>query len=100
MINVEKEIRTAVDTGEVIMGERETLKAVKAKGVKMVIYASNCKEKLKKELKKHAGIGAAPLYKFDGSSIELGAVCGRPHLISMLGIVDSGDSDVLKLSIG
>ncbi|MEE9475002.1 MAG: 50S ribosomal protein L30e [Candidatus Hydrothermarchaeaceae archaeon] len=96
-VSVEKEIRTAVDTGKVIMGERETLKAVKAKGVKMVIYASNCKEKLRNDLKKHTDITGVPAYKFDGSSIELGAVCGRPHLISMLGIVDSGDSDVLKL---
>jgi large subunit ribosomal protein L30e len=96
-MNVEKEIRTAVDTGKVIMGERETLKAVKAKGVKLAIFASNCKKELKNELKKHADIGEVPVYKFDGSSLELGGVCGRPHLISMLGIVSSGDSDVLKL---
>jgi large subunit ribosomal protein L30e len=96
-MNVEKEIRTAVDTGEVIMGERETLKAVKAKGVKLVICASNCKKDLKNELEKHANIGAVPVYKFDGSSLELGAVCGRPHLVSMLGVVSSGDSDILKL---
>lgn len=97
MINVEKEIRTAVDTGEVIIGERETLKAVKAKGVKIVICASNCKENVKDELKKHVAIVGAPLYEFGGSSVELGAVCGRPYLISMLGIVEAGDSDVLKL---
>jgi large subunit ribosomal protein L30e len=97
MVNVEKEIRTAVDTGTVIMGERETLKAVKGKGVKLVIYAANCKAELKNELEKHANIGAVPVYKFDGSSLELGAVCGRPHLISMLGIVSSGDSDIFKL---
>jgi len=100
MINVEKEIRTAVDTGEVIMGERETLKAVKAKGVKMVICASNCKEKPKNDLKKYADIVGIPVYEFGGSSIELGAVCGRPHLISMLGIVNQGDSDILKLDRG
>ncbi len=96
-MNVEKDIRAAVDTGDVIMGERETLRAVKANGVKLVIYASNCREELKEELKKHVDIGSVPLYKFAGSSLELGAVCGRPHLISMLGVVNSGDSDVLKL---
>ena len=97
MVNVEKEIRSAVDTGDVIMGERETLKAVKAQEVKLVICAANCKAELKSELLKHAGIGDVPVYKFDGSSLELGAVCGRPHLISMLGVVSSGDSDVFKL---
>lgn len=99
-MNVEKEIRSAVDTGKVIMGERETLKAVKAKGVKLVIYASNCKKELKNDLEKHANIAGVPIYQFGGPSIELGAVCGRPHLISMLGIVDSGDSDVMQLSRG
>lgn len=96
-MNVEKEIRAAVDTGKVIMGERETLKAVKGSGVELVICAANCKAQLKKELEKHANIGAVPVYEFGGSSLELGAVCGRPHLISMLGILGQGDSDVLKL---
>jgi large subunit ribosomal protein L30e len=96
-MNVEKEIRAAVDTGKVIMGERETLKAVKARGVKLVICAANCKAELKEEIEKHAGIGEVPVYGFGGSSLELGAVCGRPHLISMLGIMSQGDSDVLKL---
>ena len=96
-MNVEKEIRSAVDTGKVILGEKETLRAVKAKGVKLVIYATNTKEDVISQLEKHADIGEVPLYKFDGSSLELGAVCGRPHLISMLGIESSGDSDVLKL---
>lgn len=97
MVNVEKEIRSAVDTGKVIMGERETLKAVKNRGLKLVICASNCKAELKEELEKHTNISEVPVYKFGGSSLELGAVCGRPHLISMLGIISSGDSDVLKL---
>ena len=96
-MNVEKEIRAAVETGKVIMGERETMKAVKAGGVKLVICAANCKAELKGELEKHANIGAVPVYEFGGSSLELGAVCGRPHLISMLGIMSRGDSDVLKL---
>ncbi|MEE8402008.1 MAG: 50S ribosomal protein L30e [Candidatus Hydrothermarchaeaceae archaeon] len=97
MVNVEKEIRTAVDTGTVIMGERRTLRAVEAKEVKMVIFASNCSEELGGRLKKFSGLSETPLYEFGGSSLELGAVCGRPHLISMLGIVSSGDSDILKL---
>ncbi len=77
MVNIEKEIRTAVDTGKVIMGERETLKAVKAQGVKMVVYASNCREKPKNDLKKCAGIAGVSLYELGGSSLDLGAICGR-----------------------
>lgn len=96
-MNVEKEIRAAVDTGKVVRGEKETLKAVKTGEIKLVIFAANCKEDLKGELEKHADIGGVPLYGFGGSSLELGAVCGRPHLISMLGIFGAGDSDVLKL---
>ncbi len=100
MVNVEKEIRIAVDTGEVIMGERRTLRTAKAKEVKMVIRASNCRQKAGTELKKCAGITELPLYEFNGSSVELGAICGRPYLVSMLGIVNPGDSDVLKLGRG
>jgi len=96
-MNVAKEIRSAVDTGEVIMGERETLKLLKDSGLKLVICASNTKAEMRNELEKHAKIVSVPLYNFEGSGLELGAICGRPHLISMLGVINSGDSDILKL---
>lgn len=100
MINVERAIRTAADTGRIIFGERETLKAVKNKDVKLVIFASNCPPNLREDLERYAKISKIPIYQFAGSALELGTTCGRRHFISMMGVVEAGDSDIFELGRG
>lgn len=97
-MNVEKAIRTTVDTGKVIFGERETLRAVRNKEIRLVILATNCPNGLKDDLKHYAKLSGVYVYEFAGPSLELGAVCGKPFVISMLGVVDAGDSDIFELS--
>ncbi len=93
-----KSIRAAVDTGKVILGERETLKAVRNGDVKLVVMASNCPPALKEKLAHHAKISGAHVYEYPGSSLELGSVCGRPFVVSMLGVLEAGDSNIFELS--
>ena len=60
----------------------------------LVIVAKNAPSKVR------AIIYAAdnlPLYEFTGSSRQLGKECGRDHMISVLAIVDAGESDILSL---
>jgi large subunit ribosomal protein L30e len=97
VINVERAIRTAVDTGEVLMGERETIRAVKNKEVKLVILANNCPPPLREDIQRFVELSEVPIYEFKGSSLELGAICGRPHVISMIGVIEAGDSDIFEL---
>lgn len=96
-MDVERAIRSAVDTGKVLMGESETIKAVINREVKLVILSSNCSPEAKEDVTRFASLYDIPIYRFEGSSLELGAVCGRPHVVSMLGIVRSGDSDIFEL---
>ena len=96
-MNVEKAIRTAVDTGEVILGARKTLRAVLNNHVKLVVIAINCPTNLKKDVEHYAKISGVHVYEYEGSSMELGAVCGKPFLVSMLGVVKAGDSDIFEL---
>lgn len=95
-MNIEKAIRTAVDTGKVVFGKRETLRAVRNKEVRLVIVAGNCPEGPKKNLKRYAGLSGILTYEY-ATSLELGSVCGRHHLVSMLGISEAGDSDIFEL---
>ena len=95
-MNIEKAIRTAVDTGKVVFGEKETLSAVKSKEVRLVIVAGNCPAGPKAGLKKAAGFSGIPTYEY-ATSLELGSVCGRHHLVSMLGVSEAGDSDIFEL---
>jgi large subunit ribosomal protein L30e len=96
-MNVEKAIRTAVDTGKVIFGERETLRAVRNNEITLVIVAKNCPPNLEMDLKHFARLSDVFVYEFSGTSVELGSVCGKPFIISMLGVLKAGDSDILEL---
>ncbi len=96
-MNVEKSIRTAVDTGEAVLGERNTLKGLRAGKFKLAIVASNCKAEAKEDLMRHASINEVFVYEYPGSTLELGSVCGKPFSISMLGISEAGESDISEL---
>ena len=96
-MNVEKAIRTAVDTGKTIFGERETLRAVRNKEIKLVVMAKNCPPDLERDLKHFAQLSDVFVYEFSGTGVELGSVCGKPFIISMLGVLEAGDSDILEL---
>ncbi len=37
------------------------------------------------------------IYKYKGSSWELGLACAKPYMISVMGVIDPGDSDLLSL---
>jgi large subunit ribosomal protein L30e len=97
VINVERAIRDAVDTGEVMMGERETLRGLKNGECKLVIVASNCPPNIREDVEYLARISNTPVFEYKGSSVELGAVCGRPHVVAVLCVKEAGDSDIFEL---
>ena len=100
MIDVRKNIRIAVETGKVYIGSKHTIRAIMHREAKLVIVAKNCPEDIKEDIYRYAKIAGIPVYEFDGTSLELGSVCGRPHVIAALAIIDPGASDILKVVEG
>jgi large subunit ribosomal protein L30e len=96
-LDVARAIRRAVDTGRVVLGERETLRSAKEDKVKLVIVASNCKASSKEELER-CSKDKVFVYEFPGSSVELGSVCGKPYVVSMLGVLEAGESEIFELT--
>ncbi|MEE8358187.1 MAG: 50S ribosomal protein L30e [Candidatus Hydrothermarchaeales archaeon] len=96
-MNIERAIRTVVDTGEVILGAKESIASVMDKKARLVLVAENCPKDLKDDLDHYANISNIYVYNFPRSSMEMGAVCGKPYVISMLSIIEVGDSDILEL---
>ncbi len=96
-MNIERAIRKVVDTGEVILGAKESIASVMDKKAKLVLVAENCPKDLKDKLDQYAKPSNIYIYNFPGSSMELGAICGKPYVISMLSIIEVGDSDILEL---
>jgi len=93
-MDLNRELRSAIGTGKVAVGTNETVKAVKKGSVKLVILTRNCPESTIKKIGRKKG---TPVYRFDGTNMELGAACGKPFPISILSIMDPGASDILVL---
>ena len=97
-MNVEKAVRMAVDTGKVQFGSESARNAVLKTGAKLLVVSSNCNEEVKHDLQRLARLSQVPVFVFQGSSIELGSVCGKPFPVSALSVFEPGDSNILELA--
>ena len=93
-----KEINVAVKTGDVLIGEKSVVKEVATGTLKLIILAMNAPEKLKNKITMYNNCldEPIPVYISKNSSWDLGAVCGKPYWVSALGILDVGDSSIMK----
>ncbi len=81
---IEKKIKEAIKKGKVILGFRESLKAIKNGKAKEIVIAENIPENLREVIEYNAKIGKIKIEVFNGSSVELGRLCGRPFPVSTL----------------
>ena len=82
----EKMINDAVKNGKTVMGRNSVASAVKKGKLLAVIYPINCPSDTLKELEYYSKISKVPVEKFDGNSVALGQLCGKPFKIVTLGI--------------
>ena len=94
-INLDKSLIKAVKTGKVIIGANRTIDAAAEGTAKMVILASNCPEDIKQKVQ----ATNVPVLEYEGTSVELGAVCGKPFTIAAMAILDVGESDILAATV-
>ncbi len=91
-VDVEKALRKALNTGKVYLGAKRTLKALRNGDAKLVVMAANCPEEFLEEVKRFN----VPMITYNGSNMDLGATCGKPFGVSMLAIVEPGESEILS----
>ena len=98
MIDINKAIATTVRTGKVFLGANNTVKNAEIGKVKLIIIAANCPQNTREDIEYYCRLSDIPLITYNGTSIDLGAVCGKPFMVSALAIREAGDSDILKLT--
>ena len=92
-MDINREIRVAVNTGKVSFGVKEAMDNVEEGSAKMLIVANNCPES-DFDGKEYEGV---PIYHYKGINKELGSAAGKPFAISTITVMDSGDSNILSL---
>ncbi|ACJ15705.1 ribosomal protein 30 [Thermococcus onnurineus NA1] len=91
------ELRKADETGKIIKGAKKTIQLAKMGGAKLIIVARNARPDIKEDIYYYAKLSGIPVYEFEGTSVELGTILGRPHTVSALAVVDPGESKILAL---
>ena len=97
-VDLSRSLSIAVRTGKVILGFKETLDFVRGGKAKLVVVAKNIPADMRAKLERIASLAKTPIVEFNGSSLDLGAVCDKPYTVTALAIRDPGDSDILRLA--
>ena len=96
LADLSNDIRLAVETGKVSLGYREVLKAVATDSAKVVVVALKGKKSISDDINHACKIAGIRLVNFNGSSLELGTVCGKPYSVNGLAVIEPGNSNIAK----
>jgi len=83
-MSLQDEVQGALKEGKVILGFRRSIKFIKLNSPKLIVIANNIPENMGKEIEHNAKISKTKVEVFEGSSKELGVICGRPFPITTL----------------
>ncbi len=93
-MDVNREIRMAVNTGEVDFGLKEAKENAEEDDCELLIVASNCPDDSLKDSKEYEGV---PIYVYRGNNQQLGSAAGKPFAVSAISIKDGGNSNIFSL---
>ena len=96
MANLTSDIRLAVDSGDVAIGMNSVMESIAAGKAKLVITSSKNKPGALSDIEHVAKLAEVKVIVFDGDSIQLGTVCGKPYSVSAISIIEQGDSNILN----
>jgi large subunit ribosomal protein L30e len=97
--DIDTNIRVAYKTGNIVYGKNQVIKELRQNKFKMLLIAENCPKEFIEQLDYFNSLMRDQLYiyKYPGSSWNLGLACAKPYMISVIGVFDEGDSDLLSL---
>ncbi|MBI2085314.1 MAG: ribosomal L7Ae/L30e/S12e/Gadd45 family protein [Candidatus Aenigmarchaeota archaeon] len=84
MREIRKELKTALERDKVVIGTEESIKAAGSGKVKTLVYSANCPSLIRERLKSVALTKKLEVEQFDGNSVELGTMCGKPFAVAVL----------------
>ena len=91
-------IRLCVDNGKVEFGSNKGVKKVLSGKAKLIVIANNCPADALQDVKHFCKLSGIPSIIYEGTSIELGTVAGRPHPVAIMTVIDAGNSGILEMS--
>ncbi len=97
--DIDMNLRVGFKTGKFIFGKKQVLRHLRNDSFKMILLSNNCPTELEKQLNYYVSLMKDKIYihRYKGSSWDLGLALAKPYMISILGILQEGDSNLLSL---
>lgn len=95
-MNIEKELKIAISTGNVILGKNKALKSIMNGQAKGVVLAKNIPKSLEEDVLHLSKVFNIKVIRFDGNYTRLGVACGKPYGVSVIAILEPGESRILS----
>jgi len=83
-MNLTVSIQEAIKSKKIIMGYRKTVGFIKLNSPKLIVVAKNIPKEMREEIEHNSKVSNIKIETFDGTSKELGVVCGKQFPISTL----------------
>jgi large subunit ribosomal protein L30e len=96
MADIANDIRLAVDSGKAALGINSVIDSIKNDTAKLLVVASKNRGDNVQDIAHMAKISNIKVVMFEGTSMELGAVCGKPFSVSAVSIIEQGNSRILE----
>ena len=87
-------LQLVMKSGKVALGYKTSLKTLRSNKSKLVLIANNTPPLRKSEVEYYAMLSKCQVIHYNGSNVDLGTACGKYFRVSMLTVIDAGDSDL------
>ena len=95
-VEINKELRRAVDTGKVLFGSKIALEHAMHGTAQAIICAYNLPKEQKAKIEHTAKLSGVPFHASPNTGLELGEVCGKPFNIGSATVTDAGRSKIVS----
>jgi large subunit ribosomal protein L30e len=81
---IEKTLKEAASSSNFKCGHKQALQTLK--GSKLIVLSRSVNATARKVLEQQALATGVPIHQFDGNSMQLGKLCGKPFRIAVVAI--------------
>jgi large subunit ribosomal protein L30e len=81
---IEKTLKEAVGSSSFKCGHKEVLQSIK--GSKLIVLSRSANAPTRRVLEQQALAAGVQIHQFDGNSMQLGKLCGKPFRVAVVAI--------------
>ena len=91
-------LKLVMKSGKFKLGYKECLKTLRSGKAQVVLIANNTPTVRQSEIEYYAMLSKTVVHHFQGNNSELGTACGKYFKVSVLSVIEEGDSEIVRVA--